>query len=133
MSFVHGKGTVVTLNAKDLSTYCNKSSMKRGGDVQDVTTYGFDDHVFQGGLKTGDASLEGIYDSSASNGPRGVIEPVLNTVVVFTRKPEGTGAGKPLETCNVLVTNYQETNPVSDYISWSVDLKVSGPVALTTQ
>lgn len=133
MAFVHGKNTVVTLNAKDLSAYSNKSTMTREADEHDVTTFGASDYSFQGGLLKGDASLEGTYDNSAANGPRGVIEPLIGTTTTFTRKPEGTGVGKPLETCTVLVKKYVETSPVADMVTWSVELKISGAVTLSTQ
>ncbi len=133
MSFVHGKNTFISLNAKDLSAFTNSSELERGADKHDVTTYGKDDHVFNGGLRTGSALLEGVYDNSASNGPRAVIDPLIGTVVPLIRRTEGTGVGKPQQTCQVLVEKYNETNPVAEMVKWKCDLTISDAVTTTTQ
>lgn len=133
MTFVHGKSTVVILDGDDLSAYTTTSNFERTADKHDVTTYGFDDHVFSGGLGNGSFTMSGIYDNTASTGPRGVIEPLIGTVVTLVRRPEGTGTGKPMDTVSVLVEKYVETNPVADMVTWSVDLQPSGAVASTIQ
>lgn len=133
MAFVHSKNTVIKLNAKDLSAYTNTSDFTRGADKHDVTVYGKDDHVFSGGLGTGAASIGGIYDNTAVNGPRAVIEPLIGTVATLIRQPEGTGTGKPQDSCSALVEEYVETSPVADMVTWSAKLTVSDAVTTTTQ
>lgn len=133
MAFVHSKNTVLKLATKDLSAYTTKSSLTREPDIHDTTTYGKDDYTYQGGLKKGDASLEGIYDSTAVTGPRAVISPLIGTTAALIRQPEGTGTGKPQDSCNVVVGKYVETNPVADMVTWSLELKVTGPVDTTAQ
>lgn len=132
MSFVHGKDTYISLNASDLSAYVTTSELERTADKHDVTTYGKDDHVYQGGLGDGTASMEGIYDNTTS-GPRDIIEPLIGTVVALIRRPEGTGSGLPEDTVDVLVEKYKETNPVADMVKWSVDLQLSDAVTSTNQ
>lgn len=133
MAFKHAKNTVIILNAKDLSAFCNTSTLTRNADSHDTTTYGKDDHVFEGGLGNGTASIGGIYDTSAANGPRGVIEPIVGTVKSLTRRPEGTGAGLPQQVVNVLIVDYVETNPVADMISWTASLQLSDAIDDTVQ
>jgi hypothetical protein len=133
MSFIHGHFTVITVNAKDISQYCNNSQLTRGADSHDVTGYGKNDHVVQGGLLKGDFSCEGTYDNTASTGPRAAIQPLIGTNTTCTRKPEGTGVGKPLETFTALVESYVETNPVADMVKWSAKFTVSDAIATTTQ
>lgn len=132
MAFVHGKKTYVSLNGSDLSPFSNTSTMSRKADKHDVTTYGKDDHVYEGGLGDGTSSIGGTYDNTAT-GPRDVIEPLIGTVVPFIRRPEGTGAGLPQDSVNALVEEYVETAPVADYVSWSVTLQLSGAVTSTNQ
>lgn len=133
MAFVHGKGTVITLNAKDLSAFTTTSQLEKSADSHDVTTYGKDAHVFQGGLVTGTATLSGVYDTSTSTGPRAAIESIVGTVVTLVRKTEGTGTGKPQQTVSALVLKYTETNPVADMITWSCDLQLSDTITTITQ
>lgn len=132
MAFVHGKNTVITLNAVDLSAFTNTSTFTRGADSHDVTCYGKNDHCFSGGLGNNSGSMGGVYDNGTS-GPRDTIEPLVGTVVTLTRKPEGTGSGLPLDTVSVLVTSYVETSPVADMVSWSCEFQCSDAVASTNQ
>lgn len=132
MSFVHGKNTYVSLNGTDLSAFCNTHQMERNADKHDLTTYGKNDHVFNGGLGNGAISIGGFYDNGAS-GPRRIIEPLIGTVVTLIRRPEGTGTGRPQDSVSVLVEKYVETNPVADYVSWSCDLQPSDAVTTTDQ
>jgi hypothetical protein len=132
MTFVHGKNTIITLNASDLSTFTNTSSFEREADEHDVTCYGKNDHVFVGGLGKGAASMGGVYDNGAT-GPRDVIEPLIGTVVTLIRKPEGTGSGLPQDSVSVLVKKYVETSPVADMVTWSCEMTLSDAVTSTNQ
>ncbi|GIH07498.1 hypothetical protein Rhe02_55650 [Rhizocola hellebori] len=132
MAFTHGKNTVVILGGANLSAFSNTSTMTRKADKHDVTCYGKDDHVYEGGLGDGAASIGGTYDNTAA-GPRDVIEPLIGQVVPFVRRPEGTGAGKPQDSMNVLVEEYVETSPVADFVTWSVKLQPSDAVNSTDQ
>ena len=133
MAFVHGKDTFISLDGDDLSSFTNTSELSREADSHDVTTYGKDAHVFQGGLKNGTASLAGIYDDTASTGPRGVVEPLVGTNVTLIRQPEGVGAGKPQDSVDVLVMNYVETAPVADMVAWSCELQLSDDITTSVQ
>lgn len=133
MAFIHGRDTFISLDGDDLSPYTTTSQLEKSADSHDVTTYGQDAHVFQGGLLNGTATMSGIYDSSTSSGPRAVIESLVGTVVTLIRRTEGTGAGKPQQSVNALVMKYTETNPVADMITWSADLQLSGTITNSTQ
>lgn len=133
MAFVHGKDTEISVAAKNLSTYTNTSEFTRGADSHDVTTYGKDDHVHSGGLRTGGFTMGGTYDNTAVNGPAAALEPLIGTVAEIIRKPEGTGTGKPQQTFDALLTSYVETSPVADMVSWSAEFTVSDAVVTTAQ
>lgn len=133
MAFIHGKDTYISLDDNDLSAFTNTSELGRTADSHDVTCYGKGSHVFQGGLRNGTASMGGIYDNTAVTGPRAVIAPLIGTVVELVRRPEGTGSGKPQDTVNVLVTNYVETAPVADMVTWSCEMQLSDDVDTAAQ
>lgn len=132
MAFVHGKNTVIKLNAVDLSAFTNTSTLTRKADKHDVTCYGKSDHVYQGGLGDGTASMGGIYDNQAT-GPRDTIEPLIGTTVTLIRQPEGTGSGLPQDSVSVVVEEYVETNPVADMVSWSCTLQLTDAVNSANQ
>lgn len=133
MAFKHGKGTVFKVNSVDLSTYTQTSEIDRGADEHDVTGYGKNDHVVEGGLLKGSFSAEGTYDSTAVSGPRAALTPLIGTKVPVIRQPEGTGTGKPQDSFTALITQYVETNPVTDMIKWSVKGTISDAVTTTAQ
>lgn len=132
-TYVHGKDTFISLNAVDLSPYITTSQIEPEADTHDITTYGKSAHVFQGGLKNGSASMAGIYATgTAASNPKLIIQPLVGSTVVLIRKPEGAGSGKPIDTVNVVVKKYTETNPVADMITFAVDMQMSDTLALTT-
>lgn len=131
MTFSHGKETFISLAATDLSTFTTTSQLEQTADSHDVTTYGKDAHVKQGGLLDGSATMSGIYDNGAA-GPKAIIQPLVGTVVALVRKPDGAGTGKKVDTVNVLVKKYTETNPVADMVTWSCDMELSDTLVTTT-
>jgi hypothetical protein len=135
MTRVHSKNTVIIIDGNDISVHCNTSEFSRTVDSHDVTTYGASNHVYDGGLGDGTASIGGFYDNTVSTGPRAVLEPIIEgkTVVPYVRRVEGTGTGKPQDAVNVLVTSYVESSPVADFVTWTAELQLSGDVVPTTQ
>lgn len=133
MTTVHGKLTQLTVATKDISPYTKTSTLDRSAQTHNVTGYGVDDELHSGGLRSAKFTCSGIYDNTVSVGPRNALNGVLGTVVVVTRKPEGTGTGRPLDTFNAVLDKYVETNPHDDMVTWSAEFTVSGPVAATAQ
>lgn len=132
MPFVHARNTYVMLGGVDLSAFVNSSEFSRSADSHDVTTYGRESRVYQGGLMDATFNAEGIYDNGTI-GPRDTIEPLIGTTVALVRRVEGTGTGRPVDTCQVLVTSYVETSPVDDMVTWSVECQVSGEITSANQ
>jgi hypothetical protein len=131
MAFIHGKGTVVTLNAVDLSAFSTEIDWSQSADKHDITTFGATAHAYLGGLLDGTATLKGIYDSGTT-GPGKTIRPLIGTTVVLVYEPEGVATGKPVHTVTVLITGYDETAPVADMIKFSSSLQFAGTVADTS-
>lgn len=132
MAFRHARHTFISLDGSDLSPFTNTSELGRVADSHDVTTYGKDSRVYSGGLLNGTASMSGTYDDTVT-GPRDVIRPLIGTVVPLVRRPEGTGPGLPQDTVQVLITKYNETNPVADMIAWSCEMQLSDDVTSIDQ
>jgi hypothetical protein len=133
MSKQHGKRLVVLLAGTNISQYCDSNEHSKKPDIHDTTTYGNDSHVKDGGLLDGTGSIGGLYDTTASTGPRALINPLVGTKVTYIRRPEGTGAGLPQDSVTVVVGEYKETEPVADYARWTLGLEYSGDVNSTPQ
>ena len=128
MGFVHGKGVVISLGGDDLSAFGTSCEYELKADAHDVTTFGQDTKVFSGGLKESTMKIEGNYDSTASTGPRAVIEPLVGEVSEMIYSPEGSGSSKPTRTWDALCTSYVETAPVADMIKFTAQFQGSGSV-----
>ncbi|MEV0425388.1 hypothetical protein [Micromonospora sp. NPDC050495] len=133
MAEVHSKNTVVLLDDNDLSEFLNDSDWTRAPESHKLTTYGQNNNVYGGGLGDGSTDLSGKYDNTASTGPAAVLEPLEGQNVTLVYRPEGTGAGLPERSVDVLVGEYKETHPVADYVMWTCKLQHSGDVTRTTQ
>ena len=120
-----GADAVFLLNAVDISAFMDTITETESGDSLDVTTFGNNGHRKRGGLTDGSISIGGVYDTT-SNGPHDVVKPLLNTVVTFAWRPEGTGSGLPTVTGSVLVQNYVESAPVADIVRWTAALEIDG-------
>lgn len=132
MAFIHGKAGFVSLAGVDLSAFANNIDFGRSGDSHDVTTFGKNSHVKQGGLKDGTVTLQGVYDDGAAS-PEATIDPLVGTVVALIYRPEGTGTGRPQKTVNVLVQEYTETVPVADMITWQLTMEASDDLVKSVQ
>lgn len=128
-----GKKLVILLGGVNLSQYCDSNEHHKKPDIVDKTTYGKDAHVKEGTLLDGNGSIGGTYDTSIVDGPRSVINPLIGTTVVYTRRVEGTGAGKPQDVVNVVVGEYVETAPVADIVRWTLALEYSDTINSTPQ
>lgn len=136
MARKHGKTTKVTLNAVDISEFCNKVDWKESGDTHETTGYKANDtdraKTRIGGLTDGSATLAGYYDTDA-DGPNLVIPPLIGDTVTMVYQPEGVGTGKPTKTVSVVVKSYDESSPVGDVITWQSEVEFTDEIANTTQ
>ncbi len=133
MTTVHGRDTVITVGAKDISPWCKSSSLEVTPDIHDNSGYGTTAKTKNGGLLDNKFSCSGTYDNTALTSPGVALRPIVGTSVTVTRKLEGTGTGKPLDTFTAVVGKYVETSPVDDNVSWSCDFEISGTVVTSTQ
>jgi hypothetical protein len=135
MSTVHGQFTNITIATKNISPYCKTSTYSGSADFHDTTGYQPTGgaRTKAGGLLDGKFTASGTYDNTASTGPRNALKPLLGTVVACVRLPEGTGTTKPQDSFSGVLTKYEETNPVDDMISWSLEIEISGPVTTIAQ
>lgn len=131
----HSKYMVIKVNGSDVSTYCQESEFERAKATHATTGYGLDDETYDAGLRSGKFGCGGVYDSTASTGPRALLKPLVesDTAATIIRRPEGTGTGLPQDSFSAQVTNYKESAPYNDMIKWSCDMQITGPVDSTAQ
>lgn len=134
MARVKGTLAVFKWGANDISQYIDTLDFNPTYDTDEVTGYGKTGHVFLGALTNGTVSFSGTYDSTASTGPRAVLRSSIGGAnVSATWRPEGTGAGKPQDIFDCVLTSYTESAPVAGYIKYSATGQVSDAVNSTAQ
>lgn len=132
MTFKHGKDASFQWNAVDLSTFINNTNFSPSADSHDVSAYGDDGHVYEGGLTDGTLDVSGTYDDGAE-GPRATLRGAEGTKATFIWQPEGTGSGLAQDTGDALLLGYIETAPVAGMISWTARFQLSGDIDSTDQ
>lgn len=128
MAKAHGRETVITVSASDISPFCKNSSLEKNAKTHDVTGYGVDDELYAGGLRSHKFTVSGLYDNTVSTGPRLVLAGEVGNLLPVVRQIEGVGAGKPQDSFDAILEKYVETSPHDDMVTWSADFQVSGPV-----
>jgi hypothetical protein len=133
MARIQNKHTVIIVDGVDISEHCTDSNRERSSGTEDNTTYGKNAIVKDPTLLTGAFACSGKYDTSTTNGPRAVIDPLVGTKVTIKYRPEGTGPGLPQDLLEAVVTKYVETAPVGGYRLWSMETEPSDEWDLTDQ
>lgn len=128
MAKVPGKGMYLEAATNDISQYTNDSTFTRTGQKDETTGYGADDDDYEGTLRGGTFTAQGVYDSTATVAPRAVFKGATATKVAMVRGPEGNATGKPKESFNLLLEEYAESAPVAGMIKWSIKGTVAGGV-----
>lgn len=134
MGSQHGKATIITCDDNVL-TGCNTSMLSRSHGVSDTTAYGADDEGQTASLGKHQFTAAGWYDKTASTGNRAILQPLADSgeTVEWTRSPEGTGSGLPLETFNGFISKYDETSPAKDITTWTLTVEIDGGITTTSQ
>jgi hypothetical protein len=119
VSSQHGQSTIITVAAKDISSYTMSSKLTRSANIHGFTGYGKTAEQNRGGLVKFTFTAEGWYDNTQTTGTHAVLNGQEGVTQAITRKPEGTGTGKPLQSFSAVLQEYVETNPANDIVTWS--------------
>lgn len=138
MGAVHGRLTVVIINAQDISAATNTAEMADEDEMHDITCFGAVRKAWLAGLGDGKFTIGGVHNTGAT-GPRKILKGIkanqktTGLPVPFIYRPEGTGSGKAQSSVNVFVLSYTDTNTVADAARWKAVLQMSGDLNETDQ
>lgn len=126
----HGSDTELSVRAIDISEHCKTSTLEESTKLSDLTGYkpAGKAEIHGGGLKGGKFTVSGVYDKSETTAPALAMKGRHGETMAIIRKLEGTGAGKPQESFNAVLEKFAQTAPHDDFITWSADFTVTGPV-----
>jgi len=126
---VHGKNTVILVDAGNLTEYFNNQDLPETIDSNDTTTFGHDSKTSVSGLRSGSMSLQGFYDGTPT-GINAILNPYLGAASdqVVSTAPAGFALGNAVDMLQSQVTNYKKTSVVTDVTKIGVDFKADGPI-----
>ncbi|MEA2538467.1 MAG: hypothetical protein QOF11_2701 [Chloroflexota bacterium] len=135
MAFRHGKNAQISVNAVDLSAFCDNLDLAIDVDTADTTMFGSNWKSAIAGLIGAKLDLSGAWDPTASTGPAAAIFACISggVPVACVHKPGGTLSGQRTNSFNALVTSYSEGSPVGGKVTFKAALLVTGAVTPTTQ
>jgi hypothetical protein len=135
MAFRHGKNAQITINAVDLSTFCDGLDLDIDVDTADTTTFGSTWKSAIAGLVGAKLALTGAFDPTITTGPAFVIFACITggVAVAVVHKPGGTLTGQRTNSFNAIVTAYSESSPVGGRVGFKAGLLVTGAITPTTQ
>lgn len=134
MAARHGKNAAVFIGTNDLSSYLDQADKSTDVDTAEVTVFGNGWKQFIAGLIGTTLSISGSYDGTATTGPAALMETAIANGTAWTWKffPGGSASGQRQHSFSAFVTNYSESSPVADKVTWSAEVLASGTVTSTT-
>ena len=132
-TFVHGKSTDFALDdvggtSRNLSNTLTSVDFPETISTGLTTAFGSSNDSYVVGIKNTTISISGIWDSTVDGYLTGT-EPASRS---FIYGPAGSTSGNVKYTGEAILTNYSISNPVSDVVTFSVDLQVTGAVTRAT-
>ena len=132
-TFIHGKSTDFELDdtggtSRSLSNVLTSVDFPETIDTAESTAFGSTSKSYLVGLRDATISVSGLWDATVDGYIIGT-EPASRT---FIFGPAGSTGGNVKYTGEAILTNYSVSAPVSDTVTFSLDLQVTGNVTRTT-
>tara|TARA_R100001510_G_scaffold15226_1_gene12631 strand:- start:4511 stop:4918 length:408 start_codon:yes stop_codon:yes gene_type:complete len=132
-TFAHGKSTDFAIDdtggsSRNISDTLTDVSFPQTIDTAETTAFGSSNKSYIVGLKDTTISISGIWDATVDGYLSGT-EPASRS---FIFGPAGSTGGNVKYTGECILTNYSQSNPVGDVVSFSADFQVTGAVTRGT-
>ena len=132
-TFAHGKSTDFAIDdtggsSRNISNTLTDVSFPQTIDTAETTAFGSSNKSYIVGLKDTTISVSGIWDATVDGYLSGT-EPASRS---FIFGPAGTTSGNVKYTGEAIMTNYSQSNPVGDVVTFPADFQVTGAVTRTT-
>ena len=132
-TFAHGKSTDFAIDdtggsSRNISDTLTDVSFPQTIDTTETTAFGSSNKSYIVGLKDTTISVSGIWDATVDGYISGT-EPASRS---FIFGPAGSTSGNVKYTGEAIMTNYSQSNPVGDVVTFTADFQVTGAVTRTT-
>jgi hypothetical protein len=132
-TFAHGKSTDFAIDdtggsSRNISDTLTDVSFPQTIDTAETTAFGSSNKSYIVGLKDTTISVSGIWDATVDGYLSGT-EPASRS---FIFGPAGSTGGNVKYTGEAIMTNYSQSNPVGDVVTFTADFQVTGAVTRGT-
>ena len=132
-TFAHGKSSDFALDdtggtSRSLANTLTDVSFPQSIDTAETTAFGSSNKSYIVGLKDTTISVSGIWDATVDGYLSGT-EPASRS---FIYGPAGSSGGNVKYTGEAILTNYSQSNPVGDVVTFTADFQVTGAVTRGT-
>lgn len=134
MAFKHGRAAQVFIGTAELTAFLDQADKSTDVDTAETTVFGNGWKTYLAGLIGATLSISGSYDGTATTGPAALMETAIANGTAWTWKffPGGSASGQRSHSFSAFVTNYSESSPVSDKVTWSAEVLATGTVTSAT-
>lgn len=135
-TFRHGKSAFCSMKIggstafTKLSTFFDDSELKRAVETAEVTAFQASDKSFLAGLRSGELTLSGHFDSAILATLAGQLGASTNPS--FRYGPENNSTGRRRYNFDGVITSLNIKAPVGDKVSADLGVQISGAVTSTT-
>lgn len=134
MAFKHGRAAQVYIGTAELTAFLDQADKSTDVDTAETTVFGKGWKTYLAGLIGTTLSISGSYDGTATTGPAALMETAIANGTAWTWKffPGGSASGQRSHSFSAFVTNYSESSPVGDKVTWSAEVLATGTVTSAT-
>jgi predicted secreted protein len=138
-TFRHGRDTVFKIDdsggtLRDLSNQLREVSFPRTVDLAETSAYGTFDKTYVVGMRDAKITASGMFSAALATEIDAVLSGIIGQAasVTFEYGPEGSTTGRVRYTGEAYVTSYEISSPLTDMVSVSIELQVTGSVTRNT-
>lgn len=141
MSFRHGRSSYFQLDNSagslvDLSNRLDEVSISRSVETGEITTFGANAKSYIVGLADGTISISGKFHSDIDAHIQGVIAALSAGTLAsaswqYRASSATASATNPQYSGEALITSYEVSSSVSDVVTFSLELQITGDVTRT--
>ena len=133
MAFTHGSKAVFKLAdatdvLTDISQYLTSVDFPQDVDTADVTTFGSTYRKYLAGLTDATISIEGIFDPAVDQ----ILNAARSKAKDFEYYPQGSTAGLPKYSGQIICTNYTITSGVDGAVTFTADFQAASEIVRGT-
>ena len=122
-TFTHGKDAEILLDNTNLSTTLTDASVSLTSDVVETSTFTSSSKTYVSGLKDGQATLSGYFESSSPDSDAEFLAQLGGSGSAFSIMPIGSTRGNPSSLGKVIEVSYDRSADIGGVVAVAVSFQ----------